>query len=147
MIERPYPSEANCYHQKNRPLGPSVTQKRQAWGGLSHCLKEPKKTAQTNNKSAFRSVAVGMLAWDDGNDHMPAATQHTQLSRAVTIVRNQLVIEKLKDNPRYSSFEPPEMRTTRTRKASTKNRRGKAGMFHPLRLSQRKEDSYGGETL
>ena len=81
---------------------------------------------------------------------MLAATQHTQLSSAVTIVRNQLAIEKLEDyqrNSRYCSFEPPGMRTTRTRKATTKNRQ-RAGPRHvpSIETFTTPADSYVGET-
>ena len=77
--------------QAAKPLLVSIRMKC-GYDGLAIAWRSPRRAAQTNNKSVFGSVAVGMLAWDDSYDHMPAATQHMQLSSAVTIVRNQLTI-------------------------------------------------------
>ncbi|KIJ90836.1 hypothetical protein K443DRAFT_14910 [Laccaria amethystina LaAM-08-1] len=34
VTERPHPSEANCYHQKNRPLRPPAAQKRHIFSSV-----------------------------------------------------------------------------------------------------------------
>ena len=109
-----------CHHPFGRCLKPKFRTKCH----MSHPCPNWMKW-YSNNKSVF-GVAVSMLAWDDGYDHMPAAS-------IVTIVWNQLAIEKLKDNPwnsRYHSFELPKMRTTRRRKTITKNRQ-RAGRHVP----------------